>query len=60
MTLAAKVWVGLSGEIAAPRCVNCQAPMRHSCSEKEDRHFECRVYECVGCRSTQTFVTPDP
>ena len=35
MSPATKVWVGLSGEIETPRCVNCQAPMRHSCSEKE-------------------------
>ena len=59
MSPATKVWVGLSAEIETPRCVNCQAPMRHSCSEKEGSSFECRVYECVKCRSTQAFVTPD-
>jgi hypothetical protein len=59
MSLATKAWVGLNGEIETPRCVNCRAPMRHSCSEQESPNLECRIYECVKCRSTQTFVTPD-
>ena len=40
-----------------PRCVKCGAKMRFSCIEPDKPGFVHHVYECVKCRSTQSFVT---
>jgi hypothetical protein len=43
-----------------PQCVKCGSKMRFSCAEPEPDKpgFVHHVYECVRCRSTQSFVTP--
>lgn len=42
-----------------PLCVKCRSKMRFSCIEPEPGKpgFEHRVYECITCRTTQSFVT---
>ena len=41
-----------------PKCVKCGSKMRFSCTEPEKPGFVHHVYECIKCRSTQSFVTP--
>jgi hypothetical protein len=43
-----------------PQCVKCGSKMRFSCTEPEPdkQGFVHHVYECIDCRSTQSFVTP--
>ena len=43
-----------------PVCVRCGSKMRFSCIEPEPNKpgFVHQVYECIKCRSTQSFVTP--
>jgi hypothetical protein len=43
-----------------PQCVKCGSKMRFSCTEPEPEKpgFVHDVYECIKCRSTQSFVTP--
>jgi hypothetical protein len=52
-----KTWLEVHRTIKTPRCINCNKTMRHSCTDSETSEFEQRVYECLGCRSTQSFVT---
>jgi hypothetical protein len=52
-----QTWLEARRTIKPPRCINCSKTMRHSCTHNETSEFEQRVYECVGCRSTQSFVT---
>ena len=52
-----KTWLEVHRTIKTPRCINCRKTMRHSCTHRETSEFEQRVYECVECRSTQSFVT---
>ena len=52
-----KTWLEVHRTIKTPRCINCRKTMRHSCTHRETSQFEQRVYECVECRSTQSFVT---
>jgi hypothetical protein len=52
-----KTWLEVRCTIKTPQCINCRKTMRHSCTHRETSEFEQRVYECVGCRSTQSFVT---
>jgi hypothetical protein len=52
-----KTWLEVRRTIKTPRCINCCKTMRHSCTHSETSEFEQRVYECLGCRSTQSFVT---
>jgi hypothetical protein len=57
MVSIVKTWLDARRTIKPPRCINCGKTMRHSCTHRETSEFEQRVYECVGCRSTQSFVT---
>jgi hypothetical protein len=41
-----------------PQCLKCRSKMRFSCTEPDKPGFVHHVYECVKCRSTQSFVTP--
>lgn len=43
-----------------PLCARCGSELRFSCIEPEMNKpgFVHRVYECIRCRSTQSFVTP--
>ena len=43
-----------------PLCARCGSRLRFSCIEPEMNKpgFVHRVYECIRCRSTQSFVTP--
>jgi hypothetical protein len=41
-----------------PQCVKCGSKMRFSCTELDKPGFVHHVYECIKCRSTQSFVTP--
>jgi hypothetical protein len=43
-----------------PLCERCGSMLRFSCSEPETNKpgFVHKVYECVKCRSTQSFVIP--
>ena len=43
-----------------PLCARCGSMLRFSCSEPETNKpgFVHKVYECVKCRSTQSFVIP--
>ena len=41
-----------------PHCVKCGSKMRFSCTEPDKPGFVHHVYECIKCRSTQSFVTP--
>lgn len=43
-----------------PSCIKCNAEMRFSCKEVESSGFIHDVFECPKCRSTQSFVTPEP
>ncbi|MCU1273066.1 MAG: hypothetical protein JWO48_497 [Bryobacterales bacterium] len=42
-----------------PVCVRCGFKMRFSCIEPEPNKpgFVHQVYECIKCRTTQSFVT---
>jgi hypothetical protein len=40
-----------------PQCVRCGSKMRLSCTEPDTPGFVHHVYECIKCRSTQSFVT---
>ena len=55
-------WVNNAREIKGldkdPKCVKCGSKMRFSCTELEKPGFAHHVYECIKCRSTQSFVTP--
>jgi uncharacterized protein with PIN domain len=41
----------------APLCQKCNERMQFSCTEPDKPGFVHHVYECVKCRSTQSFVT---
>lgn len=44
-----------------PLCAKCGSRLRFSCIEPEMNKpgFVHKVYECIKCRSTQSFVTPN-
>jgi hypothetical protein len=41
-----------------PQCVKCGSTMRVSYTEPDKPGFVHHVYECIKCRSTQSFVAP--
>src|SRR5882724_2017363 len=43
-----------------PLCIRCNVKMRSSCQEIEKPGFVHDVFECPKCRSTQSYVTPEP
>jgi hypothetical protein len=63
---ATMLWWGRMPESRAkgldkdPQCVKCGSKMRFSCTEPEPGKpgFVHHIYECIKCRSTQSFVTP--
>ena len=63
---SATVWWGRMPESKGkglekdPKCVKCGSKMRFSCTEPEPDKpgFVHHVYECIKCRSTQSFVAP--
>jgi hypothetical protein len=42
-----------------PLCIRCNAKMRFSCKEMEKPGFVHDVFECLKCRSTQSYITPE-